>query len=100
MAKSPDAYPVAFHAVLRAGGGVLEAVNLPWTTKSARVRFYHFLEALRESSGHPLKVAARLEWSVVATPLTLVISRPQRSVRGVPDIDVLKKVLDEAPRPG
>lgn len=100
--KRPEQYPHAFHAALQTGGAVLMAENLPWTTKSARNRFYGFLGAVRAVAAHPLRAQAELPWTVTATETALVISLRPRNKRSQPRTEigadarqVLKTLLDK-----
>ncbi len=103
--KPASFYPEAFHAALRQGGAVILAVNLPWTTKSSRNRFYGFLGAVRAAPAHPLWEAAGLAWSVTASEHALTISRRPVNKRSQPRTElgadaakVLKILLDEGAR--
>lgn len=100
--KAPHAYPHSFHRALEAGGSLILAENLPWTTKSARNRFYGFLGAVRASAEHPLRAQAELPWTVTATENALVISLRPRNKRSQPRTEigadarqVLKTLLDK-----
>lgn len=100
--KTPEFYPHCFHQALVNGGAVILARDLPWTTKSARNRFYGFLGSVLATAVHPLREAAALKWSVTATEHALVISRRPRNKRsdgraelGADAAKVLKKLLDE-----
>lgn len=63
----PDSYPAAFHAIVRAGSGVLhcDGAGVRWSPASTIARFRFFIRDLRASS-HPLSVqASALRWHIV-----------------------------------
>jgi len=70
---SPEAYPAAFLAAVRNGGGVFYAADLPWTTGSAAKRFRLLLALLRGLAKHDLHPNATPRWHVEASPRALVV---------------------------
>jgi hypothetical protein len=71
---APEAYPAAFLEAVRLGGGLILAGDLPWTTGSARKRFYLMLDVLRRHPAHELHLQASKRWSVRAGTRALEIS--------------------------
>lgn len=100
--KPTSFYPIAFHNALANGGAVILTKDMPWTSKSARNRFYGFLGAIRATEGHPLKAQAELAWTVSASEHALTISRRPMNKRSQPRTEigadarqVLKTLLDK-----
>lgn len=71
---SPEAYPSAFLAAIRSGGGVIYSEDLPWAPISAAKRFRLLLALIKGMAYHPLQVQARQRWSVKATSRALEVS--------------------------
>lgn len=71
---TPEAYPIAFHVIVREGGGVLYLRDVPWTRASTVKRFRLFINLLRRLKAHPLHTWAQRRWSVEATAQALLIT--------------------------
>jgi hypothetical protein len=71
---NPESYPVAFLNVIRDGGGVLYAEDLPWTTISAAKRFRLCLAVIRALPAHPLRGQALKRWHCNPTSRALTLS--------------------------
>lgn len=80
---SPEAYPAAFVAAVRNGGGVIFAEDMPWTTGSAAKRFRLFLAVIRAHPEHALHKAASVRWHVEATPRAMTVRMIQPAYTAV-----------------
>ncbi len=103
--SSPEAYPSAFLAAIRSGGGVIYAENLPWAPISAAKRFRLLLALIKGMAYHPLQPQARLRWSVKATSRALEVSTGKGMERlagdapGLIDAALARAVPSPTPHP-
>lgn len=74
VAASPEAYPAAFLSAIEHGAGLIYAHDLPWSTTSARKRFYACLSLLRNRPAHWLHDNASKRWSAKANEAALELT--------------------------
>jgi hypothetical protein len=71
----PADYPIAFHAAIANGAGLLYNRDLPWSTLVAAKRFRQLLALIRAAGpAHPLHRNASHRWTVKPEGLALTVS--------------------------
>lgn len=76
---TPDQFPIAFHAALREGGGLIPYGN--HTPETIRVMWYRFLKILGAMHDHPLKVFLQGDIQTIRTTRGLKITFNEKRER-------------------
>lgn len=83
---TPDRYPIAFHEVLKAGEGRIEFEGTRWSPKTARVRWFWFVQAIGDKRIWTAKVEKN--WLVLssrARVTDLAGEAMERALKNLPD---------------